>query len=183
MLIYTGIGSRETPSEVLNAMKDIGNQLAASGWILRSGGADGADSAFEAGVTNWAWDNQQGAPTEIYLPWEGFNGRYSTRKGYFVASNDSTYADAMDIAKRFHPNWGACSPGAKAMHARNVSQILGQDLNTPTNLVICWTKEGKGGGGTGQALRIAKHYNVPIIDLGKDPISEVERITYEMENP
>lgn len=32
-------------------------------------------------------------------------------------------------------------------------------------MVICWTKEGKRGGGTGQALRIAQHFYIPIFDL------------------
>jgi hypothetical protein len=45
-------------------------------------------------------------------------------------------------------------------------QILGEDLKTPCNLVVCYTAGGKGGGGTGQALRAAKDHNVPILDLG-----------------
>lgn len=35
------------------------------------------------------------------------------------------------------------------------------------HLNICWTKNGSGQGGTGQALRIAKAYNIPIFDAGK----------------
>ena len=47
--IYTGIGSRNTPKEVLELMKTIGKYLGCLGYELRSGGADGADSAFESG--------------------------------------------------------------------------------------------------------------------------------------
>lgn len=52
------------------------------------------------------------------------------------------------------------------LQARNSYQILGLDLNTPSNFVICWTKNGKGSGGTGQAIRIARAYNIPIFDAG-----------------
>lgn len=41
---------------------------------------------------------------------------------------------------------------------------MGWDLSTLSDFVICYTKGGKGSGGTGQALRIAKVYNVPIFD-------------------
>ena len=47
---YTGVGGRETPPHVLNLMTRIAQGLAKVGGILRSGGARGADSAFEAGA-------------------------------------------------------------------------------------------------------------------------------------
>jgi hypothetical protein len=50
--------------------------------------------------------------------------------------------------------------------ARNAMQILGPKLNHPADLVITWTEMGLRKGGTGQALRIAEEYSVPIINLG-----------------
>ena len=46
---YAGVGSRETPLDVLKTMWKIGNYLATKGYTLRSGGAKGADTAFENG--------------------------------------------------------------------------------------------------------------------------------------
>ena len=46
---YAGIGSRNTPKEVLDVFESIGKYLALQGFVLRSGGADGADRAFERG--------------------------------------------------------------------------------------------------------------------------------------
>lgn len=51
---------------------------------------------------------------------------------------------------------------------RNVCQILGADLHTPVQMVICWTKGGKLVGGTAQALRIARANNIPIFNLALD---------------
>jgi hypothetical protein len=57
-LYYAGIGSRTTPPEFQEYFSVLGQVLQNLGWTLRSGGADGADSAFEKYVTR----------KEIYLP-------------------------------------------------------------------------------------------------------------------
>lgn len=49
-LLYAGIGSRETPRSILDLMTAIARKLEALGYTLRSGGATGADTAFEEGV-------------------------------------------------------------------------------------------------------------------------------------
>lgn len=74
------------------------------------------------------------------------------------------------MAEQFHPNWGACTPSAQAFHARNCHQVLGWFLDTPANLIICWTPEAQASGGTGQAIRIARANNIPVFDLA-DPAS------------
>lgn len=121
-------------------------------FVLRSGGANGADLAFEQGV-----DRAYGAK-EICLPWRGFNN----------SDSDLIVSDrkAFEIAERYHPYWFHLKEGAKKLQARNSHQVLGKDLNTPSSFVICWTKNGKGQGGTGQAIRIAKAYDIPVYDAG-----------------
>jgi len=47
---YAGIGSRKTPPDILALMEACAYKLARYGWNLRSGGAPGADQAFERGV-------------------------------------------------------------------------------------------------------------------------------------
>ena len=46
--------------------------------------------------------------------------------------------------------------------ARNSYQVLGLKLDLPVQFIICYTD---GNGGTQQALRIANHYNIKIINL------------------
>lgn len=58
---YAGIGARNTPEDILPYMVGAAQQLEAFGLILRSGAAEGADAAFEAGVRDP--ENK-----EIYLP-------------------------------------------------------------------------------------------------------------------
>ena len=50
MKYYTGIGSRETPKDIMQLMSKLAYKLASEGYILRSGAAQGADTAFEEWV-------------------------------------------------------------------------------------------------------------------------------------
>ena len=50
MNYYAGIGSRETPSEILKLFENVGKFLAKKNFILRSGHAPGADISFENGA-------------------------------------------------------------------------------------------------------------------------------------
>ncbi len=153
MRIYTGIGSRETPGGVLALMHLLGSELCKDGFTLRSGHAPGADTAFERGC-----DTVDSTKKEIYLPWRGFEGSDSP---YYTVG-----IDAMDIAKKFHPNWPALRQGGMKLMGRNAYQVLGRTLKVPSNIIICWTVGGLVRGGTGQAIRMATHYNIPILNLG-----------------
>ncbi|AHK11127.1 DprA-like protein [Shewanella sp. phage 1/4] len=161
---YTMIGSRETPLEILTLMTHIASKLAGVHWTVRSGGANGADQSAEDGCLDKLCGSM-----EIYLPWEGFNGKSSNNRGYINASRLLTFNEAAARAESLHPNWDACSRGAKTLHTRNVFQILGKDLSTPSKFVLCWAKPTGIGdnvkGGTGTAVKLGIANNVEIINL------------------
>jgi hypothetical protein len=132
---------------------------------LRSGGAKGADSAFEQGAL------ASGGPLEIFYTDKVRIGYADIHYDPDSKSNISSYdpdmlQQAMEIAKEHHPNWGACSSYARKLHARNSFIILGACLNNPVDEVVCWTPGGKLKGGTAQGLRIAKNYDVNVSNLG-----------------
>ena len=153
-LAYAGIGSRETPDEVLRQMTVMAEWLARQGWHLHSGGARGADTAFA--------DGAPGART-IHLPWPGYEGHAGP--DCHIPSGD-IYQRCITLASDHHPAWHRCSRGARSLHARNVSILLGRHLSTPVNAVICWTRDGKVLGGTGMGIRIARHFGIPVLNLG-----------------
>lgn len=162
---YAGVGSRETPQPICDLMTDIARKLEGEGWILRSGGAAGADSAFESGVSNP--ENM-----EVYLPSSYFNGRSSSREGYIDATKLEGFPKALKTVDLFHPAPGRLSDFPRKLMARNAMQVLGASLEEPSQFVIAWTVGGKVAGGTGQALRIARHHDIPVLNLG-DPAMEV----------
>ena len=152
--VYAGIGSRKTPADVISIMGRIATRLDRWGWVLRSGGADGADTAFADFAKR----------AELYVPWPGFNATLGAR-----LTRPSSVATS--IAAQYHPNWQHLSNAVQKLHARNVHQILGADCQSPCAMVVCWTPDGSTGittartGGTGQALRIAYDHKIPIFNL------------------
>lgn len=131
----------------------IAKLLEKAGFTLRSGGADGADKMFENGVAE---------KKEIYLPWKGFNG--SDSEFYNICK------DADETVDIYHPNPDILSAPARKLMARNAYQVLGTDLKTPSDFVLCWTPGGLERGGTSQAIRIAKDWQIPVFNLFDDQI-------------
>ena len=154
---YTGVGSRETPLEILELMKQIGYRMAELGYIGRSGAADGADSAFFSGWGEHRLQAPTPTPFMEYLPWKGFNNRCKAESNAIVAPYLENYEQAEEIASKVHPVWDRLSRGAKALHTRNVYQVLGDDLNTPSNVLFCYAQPTKDGvkGGTNTAVQLA----------------------------
>jgi hypothetical protein len=153
MVTYAGIGSRQTPEKVLTVMEKLGVAFANKGFVLRSGGVDGADKSFEIGC------DKVNGQKEIYLPWKNFNN--SESELFF----ENLPKEAVDLAFKYHPNLHNCTYGVIKMMTRNICQILGKDCNTPSNFVVCYTADGEAAGGTGQALRAATDHNIPIFNL------------------
>ena len=166
-LFYAGIGSRETPDFIEIIMGDIASHLSRAGWTLRSGGAEGADRAFEAGVDREAQESQKDPRKEIYLPWKGFNHSNSHLNPQEFPFTDQE----VSFTARLHPAWRKCSPAARKMHTRNTRIMLGIEPLHGTNVipvkfVICWTHNGQVKGGTGQALRLAAALDIPVFNFG-----------------
>lgn len=157
-LIYAGIGSRKTPTTTLPILASIGEQLAQSGWHLRSGYADGADMAFGRGCETGA------GSFEMYLPWPQFNRAPATEDdARFIVPKWTN--ELLNIAERAHPAWSKLTTPVKCLMARNVAQVLGLNLDAHADMVVCWTPYGCGQGGTGQAIRVAEMYGIPVFDM------------------
>lgn len=154
---FTGVGSRETPKNLSQYIKTLAQKLDNQGYILRSGGASGADSFFESGATN----------KKIYLPWPFFNNL--SGPDYVVLNNIPTKIrwEAENIVSQIHPNWKYLSSGARKLMTRNVFQVLSEDLKTPSKFLICWTPNGQVIGGSGITIKIALAHDVPVFNLAK----------------
>jgi O-acetyl-ADP-ribose deacetylase (regulator of RNase III) len=158
---YAGIGSRKAAKNkpVWDKMKRIGEIMGEAGIGLRSGGADGADDAFEKGAI--AVDG----PKKIFLASKNFNGRTADGKDYIHDNNPKL----LEMASKYHPAWNRLGDFAKKLMGRNCQQAMGKDLDKPANLVMAYTPSGKPEGGTGQALRIADDKKIPVINVGAAP--------------
>ena len=166
---YAGIGARKTPKHIQQMMMEIGTMYGALGYMLHSGAASGADTAFETGHKLIAPKNM-----EIFLPSDGFNKRSITES----CVQGGVCMEAMLIGKKYyvppseasHMVWNKLKLHTKKLYARNGYQVLGRDLNTPVNFVLCWTPGAGYVGGTRQALYIADDYGIPIYNLANQNV-------------
>lgn len=149
--IYAGIGSRSTPSDILSIMNEIGSKLGQLGWILRSGGALGADTAFELGCL------RAGGQKEIFKSEDAKKWAFEEARKH-IPSN--------------RPPFGSWKPYVQGLIARNMMQILGRDGDQPVKLVMCWTMAKKQGGGTGYAIRCAEAHDIPVFNLIDDDVKQ-----------
>ena len=168
---YAGIGSRHTPEDILALMRRAAYHLAQDGWVCRSGGAVGADTAFELGVR----DGTIGA-IRIYkkdltcVEWVYQNG-WSRITNHIPLK---TWESAKKIAEKFHPAWSNLRDYVKPLMIRNTFQVLGEVKEIHSSFVLCWTPDGaveqttSATGGTGQAIRIANAFGVPVINLCRE---------------
>lgn len=159
---YAGIGSRETPDSILSAFEEIGEKAATADIILRSGRAPGADSRFEKGC------HKNSGVCQIFTPWPRFpNGSdlLSYPEIPFDSIEPAQKERAIASVKKYHPAPDRLSPAAMKLMARNYCQMFGAStLDHETDLVVCWTKDGKASGGTGQAIRMAQDNNIPVLN-------------------
>jgi hypothetical protein len=170
---YAGIGSRETPPDVLALMEALAEKLAGEGFRLRTGLSPGADQAFYRGALRVAGE------IELYLPWPSFEAEArADAGGDRVLELPQPSAAAFELSRAFHPQWETLELTERRLLARDAHELLGADLKSPAQLVVCWTADGSRDGrelfgdGTGQALRIAHHHGVPVRNLARPQDAE-----------
>ncbi len=145
-MTYAGIGSRQTPPQVLAEMTELAKELEAKGYTLNTGVTfggkeEGADKAFSDGAT---------------------------KKNLFSPEKQGSRVREQTIAKEMHPNPDALKEGGVKLMARNTNQIFGDNLNTPVDFVVFYANETAGirpEGGTGQAVEMARLKGIPTINL------------------
>jgi hypothetical protein len=162
---YAGIGSRSTPQDVCEVLARWGERAARAGWILRSDGAPGADTAFERGC------DAAGGLKEIFLPW----ARFQENPSPFTRPTEA----AIRMAAGAHPAFGMLKPAERLLHGRNAHQVFGPNLDDPIAMVLCWTEDGceseaartPATGGTGTGITLASRAGIPVFNL-RNPDAE-----------
>lgn len=179
-MTYAGIGSRETPIEVQKEMYKAAKMLESMGYTLQSGGAIGADKAFQGASQPWKKADGTVAGTKEFtrsradvVEWARYgNDRNSTVTNAKIFRPEDANGQVRKIAKEIHPKGEKLSSSnGLDLHARNTFQIFGAALDTPVDFVLFYAKETKGirpEGGTGQAVEMARLKGIPTINMAED---------------
>jgi len=161
---YAGIGSRQTPADVLQVMTKVGQLLATDGFGLRTGACIGPDQDFANGAAT-----ERGFIT-LLLPWGSYEAAWvrelhMTKADIHVRPfNKANDKEAIQSVKDFHPAFDKLKDTVVALHARNYLILM--DGEEPVEFIICYTPGGVISGGTGQALRLAESKGITVYNLG-----------------
>lgn len=155
------VGSRKAGMKIMERYKPLVLEYERRGYILRSGNAYGFDK-----IINYVHP----ASREIYLPYADFGGE--AEGNIMIPSEFSNYSKAVEIVRKLHPNRNLSDIHIRYL-ARDVYQVLGKDLNTPSEIVYCWSEDGaekleeitEKTGGTAMAIRVALNYHIPVVNL------------------
>lgn len=162
-MYYTGVGSRKTSPDDLELLQRVGERMAALGYTLRSGAAEGADMAFQQGACQV---NQN--LTEIWLPWGDFNSNSRLEGNYQTVSEDQV----KHAGKRFEslailPQWKNMKNSVQMLHGRNYYQVVGVD-GRPNSRVCIYAAPEKNGqvfGGTRSAVLLSRYLGIPTLNV------------------
>lgn len=175
---YTGIGSRDIAKEEFDLLFSIAEKLAATSWKLRSGGAGGADTAFEVGCA------KNEGQAEIFIPWARFGTKIENANSKRYIPNEDKFQDARKLllTEEIIPWFDNMKQGAKKLHARNVYQVLGTD-NTKSDLLVYCADDDKNGvpkGGTRTAVLLARLFDIPTYNIrDEEQRKELLKLVYE----
>lgn len=177
MKMYTTIGSRETPTPIQWLMARIGRHLNLQGHGIRSGGARGADTAFQVGSMASGLPNRR-----IYLPNAEFTLSRNGSQIPLSADPQHTILDrdrleeAIRILQKHRLGTSRIHPSAhpreildtdpvSSLFARNVAQVLGGNFNNPSAGLIGYMPTSGRPGGSKIAFDLALARGIPTFNL------------------
>ena len=150
---YAGIGARSAPEEALGAMRRLATSLRENGWVLRSGGAQGSDRAFESAAGR---DKEVMTPRNMGMT----SGGVATPPRWEVRTI-SPFCLEYPIEQM--------KPYVQALLARNAMIVVGVAGDCHVDFVVCWTPTDDPcdpqAGGTRYACRLASSLGIPVFNL------------------
>lgn len=186
-----GMGAKHTPNTPEQPfgriMSKIAEKLSAErGWVIHTNGDGGASAFFEEGLSAGAKAGKPSPHVKRFLPEIGHNGHADG----IVILDESLIAKARALlieskAYPIIPRFISLEGRDRAtltsdevrlanLHARLVFQLLGENLDEPVTMVVCWTPDGaidQSGmsaditGTTGIAIAVAKLKSIPVFNL------------------
>jgi len=166
VIAFAGIGTRALWPYEDKTIFQMSEYLTELGFWCYTGGAPGADEYFERGADIYR--------CIVYQPWRGFGTAWQAN---CVVNAGETEEGLASVAK-YHPRGRRLKAAVQKLMARNYHQVHGfPEFNQPqVSFVLCCADEDLAGnviGGTGQACRIAKAANIPIINIRTMPYREL----------
>ena len=179
---YAGIGTRgnkgKLPKGVKEKLAKIAKSLEKQGLTLRTGEGVGSDAAFKNAV-------KDSSKRKVYT-------KYHAAKNTWGEGKTSTGPQAFKIMVHTLPDvndhvvlkngklkvknsGNDVKTTTKQLYARNCFQILGGNLKSPVDFIVCYSpldEDGNPTPGTRYSLYLAKLMNIPVFNLAEEGAEE-----------
>lgn len=126
--MFTIASFGEVPGETIVLIDQLSKSLHSKGFTFRFDGHI-RDKASTAGYK--ACKDR----SETYLPWKSFNKEVTPK---LTRPSEKAYGYASGL----HTKFNDLPPTVRAMLARNIHVVMGDECNTPVNLCIIYTADG-----------------------------------------
>ena len=164
------IGSRDLSNEQTEVCEKLGRWVVQCGHILDTGNAPGADQAFARGANQIRPDL-----VHLHLPWPMFEGPAIQAENVVHNLNDMPEHQLKIyeyVARQHHPTWERLSQGVRKLMIRNSSILIPTVVPAEAghegvlvDMCLALPSDKRGGGGTGQGMRIVQDTTVKLVDL------------------
>ena len=159
---FSAVGKITTPPTVKDRIVEELKKYVTFGYILRSGGAKGADTIFAQTYM------EMGGKVEIYLPWNGYNGKFLGHD--YINQNCCIMVtpEAFNIAYELDEKWNERTEATKVLDARNVHIYCGFKIGKEplSDFVVYFDDHPENkDSGTQRGLKVADKFKIPKINL------------------
>ena len=177
-MIFTIIGNRDAPEYERVKYLPVVRSLLLAGHTGRSGGAEGMDAVLTEVVEELLKEGHSEIKAEIYLPKAYFKGLADGDLEGRVTSvlEYANREEANKLASEVHPAWHYCDDYSRGAHIRNMYEVLGKELDTPSDFVLTFAKTTRKEvilGGTATAAELAIKHEIPIFNGYIKPFEEI----------
>ena len=157
-------GKEGVPNDVLEKMLSASKVFMKSGFVLRF---NGETEGFNTKILDIDI-----ARVETYLPWKTFNKDNISLTPKMVRPNEEAY----HVAAYYHKKFKELPNSARAILARDVHVLLGENVKNPIKLLLCYSSDGaesikeinfKVTGYISFSIMICDAMGIPVFNMGK----------------
>lgn len=186
-----GMGAKLTPDTPDQPFGRIMAKIAEKmclerGWTIHTNGDLGGSAFFEDGLPSGIATSTHGGQLKRFLPEHGYNGHrvgiINLDEGLGIKARALlVQSNAYPVPPRFITLEGEARDALtdeetrmSLLHTRLAFQLLGEHLDQPVTMLICWTPDGvidhasmnvTSTGTTGIAIALAQYMKIPVFNL------------------
>lgn len=195
--VFAGVGALKTPNGNNHPIGEIMGKMAyqmcyAKDWVMTSSGRSGAESFFEQGLYAQNKDPFETGRLKRFIPYLGYNQH---TKGVVIAGDDLlSKARKMLMDMEIYPkdkqlprfielegedrnSLSEAEITVAHYHCLNVFLVLQDDLQSPVDMLVCWTPDGAVTkdeyqigvtGSSGIAISLANALGKPVFNMKRE---------------